>query len=1528
MADEDFFAKPTPQPILPRDPGGYEPPPVPQKPAFLDTLAASFEMENEIGSLISMAQRQRGFEPVPGYNPFEDDNYRGSRYLQEHASAFIGVRSPSEAYSVKQQIDREEENQRLLAASGWTGTLTSLAAGLASPTNFIPGGQVVNAARRGERIARSAGSVALGSAAGAAIQEGALHATQVTRTAEESGVSVVGAALLGSAVGTAAGMFAPKTVTRLAGEMAGELPPRQHFALAGGGRGDVGAAVADTADTTLKQGWGGATLSRIFSFMTPLQRLQNAEAEASRLANLKIADPGGARMNAHTAEGGHTAIVPGGSVEIRAKVAAEGAMANFQKAFNDIYQEYWQATKGTSGVAGKVEQAVNAARKALGQGADDAPMSPSEFSRAVGIAMRTDGAQNADPFVQRMAQVARQHFADIHKIGETAGVVEPITKASKFAADYVPRIYLKQAIGAKAQEFTDLVFRSMKRDQEQKAILQGDATRAMSELKATGKAEKKLLNRRDTISRATDDVDSRIAEVTRFDNRAQSRREAAMARVFDMNTEITDLEAALADAKATQSTSRQELARREKELNVLRRARDKALAAAEKEPDAPATEIPLPKDTFPKSINAKRVVDYTTGERNEPRVPKTLGFLQWVIDQGGVRDTGGDIANALGGAKPPKGLIREDGHGLDELAKRYGEKIGQETYLEGQVGTRFEDEIGGWIDDAIQGGRNPPGWEETYPAQLRSRIQEYELGQGIRQQMEEAGLNPDNRKEVIAFLRGDDPASLPGRPAGEPRMSDEEWEGLLNDPIENFRTADERMAAEKAGFKEIGKDIDRLKKKIQAREKTEARNMGARDEADVNATAARSRLDILLDRAERIAEKDRAVAKELEDLSKRKDATRAELERIVTEWKGDTSKAAQSALARRAEEEAKRQERILNGEYKGRNERLTMADADVETAAKRIVRSERNKTDAELMTQARETQSNFVSTPDGRLPYEWGETATNESRAALAARGKGEPNIKAAKERRVPIEDKDMLDFLENDIRTLAHSYAHSIIPQAEMARMFGGDVSGAPAIRAIKEEYAAKIAALSTKGPDGKELTPRQIEKESARLTQAMNADIRDFAAMRDRILGTYAVPSDPDSVFYRGASLARQFNFLSKMGMMVPSSIADTMMPVMRHGLGATAEAWAAGMNRLSKDPNLQKMNKLQRQILTDAGVAVDMIVGQKALSFAEVFNDYGRKSKFERGMAAAVDAYSYTNLSKQWDTAMNSVAGVAALSRIMRGVEEWATKGRTADAEFLAAHNIGQDQARRIWAAAAAGDGERIEKTGVFMPEGRSWKDQEAYEMLRVALRQVVDSTQLKPGTGMDKPLWMSTPTGAVIGQFRSFIISSQQRIIIAGLQQADAAMAQGMIGAVAMGGLSVALTDLAKDGALKERAPGEWFTEAFDRSGLGGVSMELNNMAEKLSNQTFGLRPLSGQEEASRYASRSKADVVLGPSLGFVGDMTRIPGAILRRDVERGDIKAVVNQLPGRNHFLVRRGFNALKVGIEGMFGIEPLPTDKH
>jgi hypothetical protein len=1096
----------------------------------------------------------------------------------------------------------------------------------------------------------------------------------------------------------------------------------------------------------------------------------------------------------------------------------------------------------------------------------------------------------------------------VARIAREAGYELPVEETAKFAAGYVPRVYRKEVIAALAPKIEERIFQSMKADQEQKRLLQS-AVRAEDEsITALTAEERKLARRQETAQKRLADLESRADEAGRFAKRGAARLDSADARLADIEGDIKALSDELKLAVDDAAYTKADVRNLEKELSDLRRERDAALRAKAKEPkQAPTAYDYVPRGTLPDTFNTARFMGYVAGTRGAPREPS---LIQWIIDGGGVRDSGGDLRSAFGG-KPPKGLIRNDADSLDKWAVRYGEQVNRSD-------ENWEDALADYVAQAA-GDKNwrPLEWREAYSFELRQRIDEYEAARSVREDMFREGLDPSDRAQVVAYLKGEDPNALPGKPA---RELDEE---IPLDPIENYRGMDELTAGRQADLKRADRIVKTLKRRLQAKEPQEARASGRQGEAASNVKAASSRLDALMDRAEAWAAREKDFADRLEQIAQSKSASREKIESLIKQWDGDTSRAAQKALAKRAE---------LEAQHPPGSPRLAVADDAVDLAAKRILRSDRDITDAELRSRARDVVTNLRSSPDGRLPYEWGETATKESRAFSSAGQDLPDNLKA---RKLPLHDSELVELgvLDNDPFRLMHAYTTSMIGQSEMGRIFKKadgtpDVSGQSAIRAINEEYERLIVNAEALRRD--ELIaagygPKAAAEKAAidapkirdRLSRNNAKDVKYFAAMRDRVLGVYGLPDNPDSLFYRGASVARSFNFMSKMGTMVLSQLPDLGNAFLRYGLGRSFDVMTEKLNRATPAP----VAKAERQMLRDAGLTMEVITGQRAIDLYELATDMAPKSKFERGVETSASVFGVANLSRHWDDMAQQFTGVMSIRRMMRGVEDWATTGKIdkSEGEWLASYNIGQNEARRIWAASQAGDGERWK--GVLIPEGRTWADREAYDMVRFALRQMSDSAIIRPG--QDRPLAASTPVGKLFFQFKNFFIAAQQRILIAGLQQADAHAAQGLFTMFVLGMMSEAMYDLARDGALRKRTPEEWAMAAFDRSGIGGWMTEGNNIAEKATRNTVGLRPALGiSEPASRYQSRSAVDAVMGPTFGSASDLVKIAGSIASGDLNRGDLRSLQSQLPGQNHFLLRRIVEAMRDGVGDRLGLPP------
>jgi hypothetical protein len=181
------------------------------------------------------------------------------------------------------------------------------------------------------------------------------------------------------------------------------------------------------------------------------------------------------------------------------------------------------------------------------------------------------------------------------------------------------------------------------------------------------------------------------------------------------------------------------------------------------------------------------------------------------------------------------------------------------------------------------------------------------------------------------------------------------------------------------------------------------------------------------------------------------------------------------------------------------------------------------------------------------------------------------------------------------------------------------------------------------------------------------------------------------------------------------------------------------------------------------------------------------------------------------------------------------------------------------------------------------------------------------------GQEKPLFMSRDAGKTLLQFRSFMISSTQRTLLASLQGQDANAVGGMLSMISLGAMAYAFKQWDADREISDD-PMVWIVEGIDRSGATGMIMEANNTIEKITGQSVGLRPLMGvTAPASRFASRSVAEGFLGPTYGsLTSGVLRVANAATdESDWTESDTRALRRLLPYQNLTFLRRGIDKLE-----------------
>lgn len=509
------------------------------------------------------------------------------------------------------------------------------------------------------------------------------------------------------------------------------------------------------------------------------------------------------------------------------------------------------------------------------------------------------------------------------------------------------------------------------------------------------------------------------------------------------------------------------------------------------------------------------------------------------------------------------------------------------------------------------------------------------------------------------------------------------------------------------------------------------------------------------------------------------------------------------------------------------------------------------------------------------------------------------PNLRGPlKERTLNVPDVVIEDFLETDAERVARIYTRTMAADVELARTFGrADMSDT--VEAIKASYEP-IMAKTKDGP------------EQAKLKKAMERDVRDLEAMRDRIRGTYGVPDNPADWKVRAARSLRTINYLRMLGGMTLSAIPDVARPIMVHGLSRVMRDGLAPLVS-----NLKGV-RLAADEVKLAGTALDMVLDSRAQQLADVFEDFGRYSKVERAITYAGEKMGVASGMSLWNAGMKQFVGVITQTRTLRAITEGASP---VEARRLAFLGIDDSMSERI-AKQFKAHGDK--GGGVWMANTGEWTDTEAAAAYRGALAKEVDLIIATPG--QEKPLWLSSELGKTIGQFKTFTFSSMSRVMINSLQQRDANALQGFVAAVALGMLAYKVKSVVA-GKDTSDDPRKWISEGLDQSGTLGWIFEANNIAEKVTRGRVGVNAALGAPPASRYASRSITDSLLGPSIGTVDDAASLVGAAAEGKIGRSDLHRARRLLPFQNLFYLRWLFDHAEDGVGDAAGFPEDPEGK-
>ena len=534
---------------------------------------------------------------------------------------------------------------------------------------------------------------------------------------------------------------------------------------------------------------------------------------------------------------------------------------------------------------------------------------------------------------------------------------------------------------------------------------------------------------------------------------------------------------------------------------------------------------------------------------------------------------------------------------------------------------------------------------------------------------------------------------------------------------------------------------------------------------------------------------------------------------------------------------------------------------------------------------ARQIGQRLRTVRDGMLPYDY--TIGEEiSRMTGVSAGVKKTLSSAFKDISLNVRDADFEDFLENDIELLARNYIRRTVPDIEFTRAFDGQLDMAADQKAINDWYDGKMLAAKTDG-------------ERAKLDKQNSKDIRDVKAMNERIRGIYQGGStivDPDGIPARIMRTTRDLNYMRFLGGVVAASLSDVARIMMAEGLTKTFTKGLIPMIR-----NLKSF-KVAASEAKAWGIGDEMISNNRVDILADI-SDYTRgATKFERTVHSFAQGFSNINMINQWNSGVKQLQAVVMQNEIVGNMINLKTDKRLVRLGISNVNqlNIGQQLKRHA---------QKVD--GLWLANVGKWDNPELGLLYKTAMRKESDRVIVIPG--QERPLFMSTELGKSLLQFRSFMMSATQRVLISAIQGQDANMMSSLMAMTTFGMMTYAFKQWDAGRPLSDD-PAVWIMEGIDRSGATGILMEINNTVEKMSANSLGLRPILGiTTPASRFASRNMAESLLGPSFGsFLSTTLKVAGsASADYDWTDSDTRALRRLLPYQNLSIIRQGIDALE-----------------
>lgn len=530
-------------------------------------------------------------------------------------------------------------------------------------------------------------------------------------------------------------------------------------------------------------------------------------------------------------------------------------------------------------------------------------------------------------------------------------------------------------------------------------------------------------------------------------------------------------------------------------------------------------------------------------------------------------------------------------------------------------------------------------------------------------------------------------------------------------------------------------------------------------------------------------------------------------------------------------------------------------------------------TDADRSQIAQQAYEHIMGLPEGLL--------------GVGHAGAGSPL--AERKLTVPFSELDKLGVLEHDAERTLRSYIRTMGSEIEIRRVLGGiDANGSDLAKEIKADFAR----LMEESPKDRQALAQQQQKYFDQLSWGIQS-----------LLGTYKSTTMPlDGVIVRTLRGTRRATSLALGGQYALSSLSDAARITMVNGLRRT---FGSVIRPLITDLHGLKLSAAETQ---RAGAAFDLWLDTQGRGLEDVMDEFGRHSRFERGLESMSEMTPLVSGLAAYNQGLEVVAGATAQSRIFEIADDLlrGKKIKAGDAEYMRHVGLSDADLRKIARA------EWLHRDQLHISQTDQWSDPALTTRYHAAVRKAVFEMIPRPSTA-DKPRFMSDEWGKLLLHLKGFTFGATNRVLVANLQQRDAAVLAGSLQALALGMATYAIK---RQLAGKELAAPDdystWIREGIDRGNLLGIVSDGYNIVDRITG--WGGAPVS------RYASRNVGGALLGPSVGQAQDFTEAITSGFSGTFTQGDLHRIRRLAPWQNHWALTRLYDQAEKGLANAFDI--------